>query len=281
MKKYHNRKSNIDVISGVVKAISEDRKLFTVATKEIKQDGSSNDLEFEVNSREPIDEHIKVGDNITTVTKVISDPVTFIDAVHAMSVAKYNNCFEYQDVAVISGDVRFASYNAEKDENGNPKMTKEYVTASGETKAPKAKTPHFDVSINVPEKTEDGGTQYVLHTVKVYETANNQKQIDRLKKTFKNFDAEKNGIYATLVTSPGNSFTRTNTKNDKEYVNHYCTHMGVSSMNFEFLNSKQKEKPSEEKSEKEHDTAKTETVKPNGLDAAPIINRDSDDDLYR
>lgn len=213
MKIYTNQKTKMSVVSGVVLAISDDRKSVTIKTQEFNRDEkvrAYEDKEMVFEAPQPVAENVVVGKSVTICGYEQIDMMAGSSKWVAGYVSAGNESFEFKTLAVVNGDVVYARYNEEKNEDGTPKMTKERMGADGKIIPAKAKTPHFDIGVS----TIDAEGKRVLHTVKAYpdpvkgkdgQIVEGQKSFDKietLKKRFANFDKESNPMRVTIATQP-------------------------------------------------------------------------------
>ena len=238
---YESTKTGTRVISGKVAKMAEDRMSCIVATQKYDRANHVNtDVEIEIKAQIPFDESIMVGKSATVVGYVVpnmTDPTQM--SVVAMHISAEASCYDYGTLSVVTGDVVFASFKDERDENGQPKMTKEFTNEKGEIIAPHEKKPHFDIGVNVKELDDNGGTRTVLHTAALYPHKGDMKAIERLQKAFANFDKTENPARVTLITQPGREGSYTKTVGDKEYINYVCNHMGINNCDIEYVKAKE------------------------------------------
>lgn len=223
---YKSQKTGINVISGKIKSISEDRMVMTVAAEEYDKTEKKNvPVEATISSGIPFEDDFKVGYSVTATGYQRGKGAIFAEAV-----SLGNDTYENEDLAVVSGLVRFARLNEEKNADGTPKMKQDGTP----------KKPHYDITVTA--RNNEGN--FVNHVIKVYEGIHEdgkKSQMDIVSGLFKNFDRENNRARVTIVTSPGQSYTSTNTgKDGKEYTNFYCSHMGYKSLDVEFVDQKEK-----------------------------------------
>ena len=235
MKTYKNQASGVIVSSGKIKSVSEDRMVLTLVSSEFDRGTSANvEKEYEVSCGIPFGDEYKPGFTVTAVGYQRGKGV-----IMAESVLAGNDVYETQDLAVVSGLVKFARLNEEKNADGTPKTKQDGSP----------KKPHFDITVTVHD-----GEKYVDHVVKVYEGAVEQgkkSQMDIVKSLFKNFDRESNRIRVSIVTQPGQSYSRTVNKDGKEYVNWGCSHMGYRSLDVDFIDAKEKTNDAPQKPQQE------------------------------
>lgn len=247
---YTNQKTHLSVVSGKITAIGEDRKSLTVETQVFNRDESVRAYEktsIAFTTQVPIEEDAKVGDNVTVAGFEQVDMINETSQWVAGYVSTKNDSFQYKTLAVVNGEVTFARYVDEIGEDGKPNMTKERMGADGSVVAPKAKSPHFDIGVATQEQDGEGGTKRVLHIVKAYPdpvkdaqgnidpTKKNFDKIEALKKRFANFDKETNPMRVTIATQPGTVSSNVREYNGNTYENNYNNHMGVYSLDIEYL----------------------------------------------
>lgn len=222
MNVYKNDKSGLMVTTGKIKSISDDRMVMVITTE--RYDSSQNarkELDITVVSGTPYEDNFKVGYTATAIGYQQG-----INTMTAEDVLTKNEIFETQELTIVSGLVKFARLNEEKNADGSPKMKKDGVTP---------KKPHYDVTISVNE-----GGKYVDHVIRVYDNPvpeGKKTQKDRVAAMFSKFDKDNYRIRATFVTTPGQTYTTTNVRDNKEYVNYGCTHMGFKSVDIEYLDA--------------------------------------------
>lgn len=287
MKIYTNQKTKMSVVSGKVLAVSDDRKTLTVKTQEFNRDTKVyEDKEMVFEAPQPVAENVVVGKPVTIVGYEQIDMMAGSSKWVAGYVSAGNESFEYKTLAVVNGDVVYARYNEEKNEDGSPKMTKERMGADGKTIPSKAKTPHFDIGVS----TIDAEGKRVLHTVKAYpdpvkgkdgEIVEGQKSFDKiesLKKRFENFDKDNNPMRVTIATQPGQISTSTKEYDGKVYENTYSNHMGIYSLDIEYTKSLEKNKESGAAPAKE--SASSEVVQPTPVaSTTPAVDESKEDDM--
>ena len=276
---YKHDKTNSTTVVGKIASIADDRMSLTIEA-EVRRKGvkEPETLAIEVKSATPIDEEFSVGKRATAVGFNIPDMADpNKQVVQAMSLSCRPQAFEWGKLAVVSGEVLFASFNEEKNEDGTPRMTREYTAADGSVTPAHEKKPHFDISVKVKEADENGDPKYVLHTVQCYPWKGDMTQIDRYKKLFANFDRENNPCFATIVTQPGNEYAVQKVVNGKEYINYNSRHMGITKIDVEF------EKVRENTKSAEAAPAKVETPAPVPAPEpiqAPASKEPADDDYF-
>ena len=256
MKIYDNKKTGLSTISGKIESISDDMLNLTVKTQVYDAATKTrNDTSVPVSLESTFEENASVGQNITVVG--FKNPRT--KSYDAMFVSTGSGSFDYDALSVVSGDVIFAGYNEEKNEDGSVKMSREYTTASGEVVAPHAKKPHFDIGIATiepdPSSDKEGATRRVTHIVKVYARKDKDGNIDSssvetVKKLFNNYNYKENPAHVTIVTAPGQEFTReTVGKDGRTYINPTVNHLGYRSLDVEYTKAKVAAKTAETKTE--------------------------------
>lgn len=282
MKMYTNQKTKMSVVSGNVLAISDDRKSLTVKTQEFDRDSKVNvDKEMTFETSLPVAENVVVGKSVTIAGYEQIDMMAGTSKWVAGYVSAGNESFEFKTLAVVNGDVVYARYNEEKNEDGSPKMTKERMGADGKTIPSKAKSPHFDIGVS----TIDAEGKRVLHTIKVYpdpvkgkngEIVEGQKNFDKietLKKRFENFDKDTNPMRVTIATQPGQISTSTKEYDGKVYENTYSNHMGCMSLDIEYIKTREKNKSTTPAKESASNEVEQETT------PAPATNPVVEDDM--
>lgn len=221
----YRQKSGFTVVVGKIKSFSDDRMVMIVETEERQPNvKESTPLEFQVTSAIPFEDAYKPGYTVTAAGWPRGKNVIGAD-----SVMIGNDHFETQDIAIVTGFVKFARMNEEKNSDGTQKMKQDGVTP---------KKPHFDITVSVKE-----GDKFVDHIVKVYEgktEPGKTNQMERMAKLFSKFDRDTNRIAASIVTSPGSYDSYTTTKNGMEYTNNVCYHMGVKTIDVDFVDQKEK-----------------------------------------
>lgn len=225
-KVYLNQATGLTVIeNGKIKSISEDRMTMVVTADEYNRAENKNvSVDTTIVGTIPFDADYKVGFNVTAAGYKRGK-----GTIGAETILSGNDTYENQDLAIVTGFVKFTRMNEEKNQDGTVKLNREG----------KPKKPHYDVTITV---NEDG--KWVDHIIKVYEmpTEDGKKSnMDRVANLFRNFDAKENRIRATFVTTPGQRDSYPYTKKDgTEGMNHVCYHMGYKSMDVEFVDAKEK-----------------------------------------
>lgn len=230
MRTYTNQNSGLVVVAGKIKAISNDRTVMTVETEEYVKDvngGSRKTVEMNVSNPLgfPADDY-KVGYSVTAVGYKHGK-----GTIQADRVLTGNDIYEGQDLTVITGFVKFARLNEEKNADGTPKMKQDGVSP---------RKPHFDITLSVKE-----GDDYVNHVIKIYDGNTEpgaKSQIDRAKAMFGRFDRESNRIKVSVVTQPGQRRSYTTVQNGREYNNLVCDHMGYKSIDVEYIDQKERDK---------------------------------------
>lgn len=230
-KLYTNKTAGTSVLTGKIKSISEDRKSLEVTYQEYDyKSKQSSEKQKTVKCMAPINDTYKVGQTITAVGYV-TGPVAF----QTECISNSENVFEMSDLAFISGHVSSVKLNEEKDQNGNPKLTREG----------NPKKRHFD--IHVPVLDETGNS--VDHIVKVYDLpskyqeAGQPTQIEKMQKRFADFvKADETPMYVTIATTPGNAFSF---QKDDGSVYLGASHLGIRSLDIMYEFSKQKSQSQE------------------------------------
>lgn len=223
---YRNQKSGTVVASGIIKGISEDRMCMTIACQEYDRNTKqSNEVVMEAITQVPYGDEYRVGFAATAVGYPRGT-----GKMSAESVMIGNDYVETNDLAIVSGLVKFATYRDEMNADGTPKLNQKQ----------EPKKPHFDITISVKEDDK-----YVDHVVKVYDRPvkeGEKSEIEKCKARFANFDRETNRVRATIVTRPGTAYVSTVQKGDREYVNNAMSHMGITSMDLDYIDKERAEK---------------------------------------
>ena len=247
-KLYESKKTHMTVASGEVVGITPDRLGVTIKTQKYDSaEKKSIATEITFKSAVPFAEDIEVGKNATVCGFFAVNPMDpSAEGYQAVYASSTNSSFEHGVLAVINGEVVFAEYREEKNEDGSPKMTLERVVSSddGEQKVipPKPRKPHFDIGISTEElDSETGKTRRVLHTIKEYPYNGDMTKVERYKKLFANFNKETNPVYATIVTAPAEIKPREHEYNGKVYTNYYANHMGTNMVDVVFEKALMKE----------------------------------------
>ena len=254
MKTYNNQKTKMTVFSGKVVSVSDDRTSVTIETLEYDRDSRTNNKkEFTFASTQPIASDAAPGKLITIVGYEQIDMMAGTSTWMAGYLSCGNESFEFKTLAVVNGNVVYARYNEEKNEDGTAKMTKERTGADGVLIPSKEKSPHFDIGVSTVESDGAGGTRRVLHTMKAYPEPvkdnagnvipgqKNFKKIEGLKKAFARFDKVENPMRVTIVTQPGQISTMEREYEGKMQTSTFSNHMGVNSLDIEFLKEMERE----------------------------------------
>lgn len=218
-KKYTNKNSGSIIVSGVIKEFSEDGLVMTLATSEYNTKERKN-METEVKVTNPIGfskETYKPGYHVTAVGYPHGK-----GTIQAERIMSGNDFFENQDLTVITGYVRSARLNEEKDAEGNPRLNQK-----GEPRKP-----HFDITVAVKD-----GDRWVNHVVKIYDIKGDQSKtsrIDRAKAQFREFDRDSKPAIVTIVTGAGNVYQTETERDGRVFQNFYCNHMGAYSIDMEY-----------------------------------------------
>lgn len=252
-KVYRNQKTGLQFASGVIKSISDDRAVMIIESSEYdRQNKTNKPIEIKAVSMIPFEDSYRVGYDVMAVGYQ-QGPNT----IGAQAVLTGNAMFENEQLTAISGYVRFARLNEEKNADGTQKVKADGVTP---------RKPHFDITVSV--KDEDG--RYVNHIIKVYDSPNaeagQKTNIQRAQAQFGKFDRDTNPIKVHVITQPGVVRSYTNTKDGKEYVNYTCDHVGYSSMDIEYVEPREKTKdaPQTTRQSTPAQTAPTQTVAQGG-----------------
>jgi len=221
--KYSNRKSGLNVVTGKVKDINDGNFVMTVDSFDSNKKPITEDIT--INGKLP--EGVKTGFEVTAVGYQAGP-----NRYSAEQVMSGNMSFERDGIAVLTGFVKSAKLNEEKDENGNPKKNQEG----------KEKKPHFDLT--VVTKDED---KYVNHRIKIYNSENNPDAIEKAQKQFGKVGEERtdkdsgdhyiNSIRGTFITGEGRTYEFT----DNGYTNYYCDHMGLTKSDYDYVRTQPRE----------------------------------------
>lgn len=268
---YSNDKTGIKVVAGTIKSIEADGLTMVIATEERNKDGQVSAVEKTIRTDAApftAEEGYKVGREATAIGYPSKGGTILADAVLVG-----NQIYETEGLTVITGLVKRARFNEEKNEDGTPKMTR-----GSEEQAPHAKKPHFDITVTVKDIPTGN---YVDHRVKVYEgnaEEGKTSQLDRAKKLFSRFDAKENRIAVSIVTTPGREYSLPYTKKDgSEGISYYCDHMGYKKlMNINYIDSKERAKTAPQADKSGQETPVKEEVpapapvtnEPNGFENA-------------
>ena len=231
-------KANLRVVTGTIKSLSDDHTQMVITSAKWNKDTKQEDtIEYQVVSPIPFPEDVyKVGYHVTASgygsrANIINDEARVLTGNMSADLDT--------DHTLISGLVKFASMNEEKNADGTPRLKKDGVTP---------KKPHFDIVVSVKE-----GETWVNHVIKLYETGNVQagksSQLERAQKTFKNFKPGESKVRIAALTTPGQVYTTEKTKDGQTYTNTYSSHMGYKFMDIEFVEDKEKEKKAENKAQ--------------------------------
>lgn len=224
MARIYKRKTGLNVISGVVKAIEPaqngaKRVVITVSERN-PQTKKWEDHDVNVTSN-TVDDGVVVGAVATAAGYLWG-----ASNIMANFVAVGPHIASVDDVEIISGLVQKAVYKDEKNDDGSPKLTR--------NGAPRK--PHFDISVIVPD--EEG--HRVSHIVKIYNFSKiddgQLSNIEKMQKRFADFkDKDSTPIECTIVTSPGQIRTWESEFKGKVYQNYCCDHMGQFSLDLNYL----------------------------------------------
>lgn len=261
MSKKYQSKDGLVIASGKIESISEDKMsaVMTVQTWDIKENKYIDEA-LTIKTLAPIEDE-KAGDIATVqgwnfrgvVQAEVFSKENIYATVDTNKVDKDNNPIIK---SVLAGTVLFASENKELDENGQPRLNQ----------AGQPRKPHFDITIAVGT-----GEERVTHTVKIYDrkgfttkdgrSVPEQKNIERYKKLFANFDRESNPIYCQMITTPGTAWVKAGEYNGQPVNYQNESHMGADVVNVTFLNEKVKEQTTA-KEEPKKETVKEEVKTP-------------------
>ena len=161
---YENQKTHLTTCSGEVTEISADRLSFKIKSQKYNRETKKNEEEIkEWKGATPLPESVKVGKNATAVGCYVANPLDpASEGSQAAYVSAENESFEYKTLAVVNGQIVFARYNEEKNEDGTPKMKKERLGADGVMIPAEPRKPHFDIGISTKETDESGQEIRVL-----------------------------------------------------------------------------------------------------------------------
>ena len=224
MAKVFRKKTGLNVVSGVVKAVdlaqNGAKKVVITVSEKNQQTKKWEDKDVAVTST-IVDDGVTVGAIATAAGYLWGS-----SNIMGTYISSGPHVEELDEVAIISGVVQKAAYKDELNEDGTPKLTR-----SGTPRKP-----HFDISVMVPD--EEG--HRVIHIVKVYnfnKVEDGQlSNIDKMKKRFADFkDKDSTPTECTIVTGPGNVRTWDSEFNGKVYHNYCCDHMGIQSLDLNFL----------------------------------------------
>lgn len=228
MAKVFKKKSGLNVVSGLVKSIDlaqngAKRVVITVSEKN-PQTKKWEDKDVAATST-VVDDGVVVGAVATAAGYLWG-----ASNIMASYIAAGPHVENIDEVEIISGPVQKAAYKSELNEDGTPKLTR-----SGTPRKP-----HFDISVMVPD--EEG--HRVIHIVKVYNFSKSEEgqlsNIEKMQKRFADFkDKDTTPIECTIVTGPGNSRSWDSEFNGKVYHNFCCDHMGLQSLDLNYLFEKE------------------------------------------
>lgn len=221
---YTSQKTGLNVVSGKVKTISDDRTMMVVTTSRYNSESKQNEeYDVTVQTANQFGEGVKEGFSVT-VAGYKGRGGTLND----VTVMTGQDVYEEEATSVITGFVSYAGFREEKNADGSPKTKQDGSP----------KKPHYDICIKV--KDEDTN-HYVNHRIKVYDFPNEEKSsIERMKKIFGKLDTEKNRIRVTIVTNPGQEYNYTSTgKDGREYTNYESVHMGYRFLDVEYVDQKE------------------------------------------
>ena len=221
--KYSNRKSGLNVVTGKVKEINDNSFVMTVNSFDSNKQAVTE--EITINGKLP--EGIKAGFEVTAVGYQ-AGPNRYT----AEQVMNGNMSFERDGIAVITGFVKSAKLNDEKDESGVQKKNQKGVD----------KKPHFDLTV----VTKDGD-KYVSHRIKIYNSEQNPDAIEKAQKQYGKVgeirtDKESNTEYVnsirgTFITGEGNSYEF----NRDGRTDYYCDHLGLTKADYDYVRTQPRE----------------------------------------
>ena len=225
---YRNTTSGIVVVTGPVKALAPDNMSVTLSVTQRTNDGKYEPSDYTVKLTEPANpEDFPVGKPVTAYGYQAG--INAINAEMCTSENAYGQCSD--KLAVIAGNVLFASYRSELDENGQPRLNR----------AGAPRKPHFDITV-----TTGSGRDRVNHTVKIYNFTDKNGEyrdnISSIQKRFEKFDRETNPMYVCIATQPGETYSYDTERNGQTYHNTTMSHMGYSMIDSAFVNALQKDK---------------------------------------
>ena len=234
-KYYNNTKSGIRVVSGPIDTISSDGKEFTIKHTTWSKDKttdkyvSSEETVVCMNTAGSAFENIAVGDEVCAYGygRGTKDGCATI-GVEGLLDGKHNHYVEVDPtLAIIYGRIKSAGMNNEKDENGNPKLKADGITA---------RKPHFDIKFTLRRKDEDGD-HFESHTVSRYRTSyDKQDVLESFNKKFKDFNPEEKNYLVCIVTAPAEITPLTFKGDDGQDVTiYYARHMGTKSIDTEIV----------------------------------------------
>lgn len=229
--KVYKRKTGIIVVSGEVKSIEPAqngaKKVVFIVKEYNKQSHELEDKEISVTSSNVTDA-VAVG-SIATAAGYQWGAGNIMGTY--ISAGPHVECVD-NDIEIVSGLVNKAVYKSELNEDGSPRLKRDGTP----------RKPHFDISVVIPD--EEG--HRVFHIVKVYNF--NKKEdsqlsnIEKMQKRFADFkDKDSTPIECTIVTAPGQIRPWESEYNGQVYQNYCCDHMGVFSMDLNFLFSRERD----------------------------------------
>lgn len=237
---YRNKDTSIHVLSGKIQSVAEDGLSMVVSSQEWKQktDEKTNKTYMEAN---PIDFLVKWAVPVADDTYTVGNDVTVVGygqgkengllRINVEQVLTKSEVYKSDELDVVRGFVKFASYNDEKNVDGTPKLKQDGQTP---------RKPHFDITVTCRDEEND---RWVNHIFPIYNTKNNPKEIERYQKKFANFDAKTNRALVTIVAGPGaEPYAVTKNYNGQESVYWNVRHMGIKSFDMEMIDERTKSK---------------------------------------
>ena len=224
MAKVYKKKSGLNVVSGLVKSIDlaqngAKRVVITVSEKN-PQTKKWEDKDIAATSN-VVDDGVVVGAVVTAAGYLWG-----ASNIMASYISAGPHVETIDEVEIVSGLVQKAVYKSEINEDGTPKLTRNGTP----------RKPHFDISVMVPD--EEG--HRVIHITKVYNFSKSEEgqlsNIEKMQKRFADFkDKDSTPIECTIVTVPGNLRSWDSEYNGKIYHNFCCDHMGLQSLDLNYL----------------------------------------------
>lgn len=237
---YRNKETALNVLSGKIKSVAEDGLSMIVTSQEWKQhtDDKTGKRYMEAN---PVEFVARWAIPVPALSYFVGNDVTVVGygqgkenghpRINVEQILTRSEVYKSEELDVVRGLVKFASYNDEKNADGTPKLKQD-----GQTE----RKPHFDITVTCRDEEND---RWVNHIFPIYNTKNNPNEIDRYKKKFANFDDKTNRALVTIVTSPGQEpYAVTKSYNGEERVFWNVRHMGIKSFDLEMIDERKKTK---------------------------------------
>lgn len=232
MKIYNRRKTGLNIVSGPVKAIEPAQNGAQKVTIEVE--------EYDTGSKSTVKSEVTATSNVVSDGLVVGAIATAVGyqwgkgAIMASYISVGPHVESMEDVEIISGLVQKAVYKDELNEDGSPKLKRDNTP----------RKPHFDISVLIPD--EEG--HRVSHIVKVYNFSKSEdgklSNIERMQRRFNGFkDKDSTPIECTIVTAPGTVRSWESEFKGKVYQNYCCDHMGVISLDLNYLYEKESVRP--------------------------------------